>query len=132
MRTDETRYRRHFMRGVILVFAVQLVFMGGGLLVERLLDVPVTGVPSMIGLSLVLVLASMMSRRASDYVLLGSFTLAFLAPVTLFLVVLFRVFPVTERLAFFSLGYMSALVLAVWFYFGFRIWAGTYAADDEP
>jgi hypothetical protein len=119
---------RHFLRGLALVVVVQTVFMAGGLLLERLTGGPVTGLPTVIGLTLVLVLATVLSQRSSEYVLLGSFTLAFLSPLLLFLILRFKIFPVEERLVYFSMGYLCALILAVWFYLGFRIWQGVY--DD--
>jgi hypothetical protein len=124
MRLDHPDAFRHFLRGLALAVLVQTVFMAGGLLVERLLDSPITGIPSMIGLTVVLVAGAALSRLWSPFVLMGSFTLAFVAPLVLFLAVQFRVFPADERLVFFSMGYLCALTLAVWFYFVWRVWTG--------
>jgi hypothetical protein len=130
MNAGDARAMNHFLRGMGLTVAVQTVFMGGGLLLERLLDIPVTGVPSAIGLTVLLGLGAWLARRYSEMLLIGAFTVAFLSPLILFLVVAFNVFKVEEKLVYFSLGYLSALILAVWFYFGFRILGGAY--DDQP
>jgi hypothetical protein len=124
MREDERRIITQFGRGVVLLLVVQTAFMAGGLLVERWLQAPVTGVPSMVGMTLVLFISAMMSGEKDHYVLLGSFSLAFLAPLALHLVVRFKTFPVHEHLVHYSIGYLSALVVAVWIYFGVRILKG--------
>lgn len=124
MSAGENQHTTHFFRGVILVVVMQTAFMGGGLMIERLLDAPVTGIPSVIGLSLVLAIGAFMSVKMSQFVLLGSFTFAFLAPLMLFAVAFFNVFPVVDKLVYFSIGYLSALTLAVWFYFAFKIIRG--------
>lgn len=130
---SSTRVYREFRLGILLTAGVQAVFMGGGLWAERLLDAPVTGVPSLLGLSVLLAVSAVLARRMSPVVLLGSFSLAVLSPVILFAVIHFRIFPVSEKLAHFSLGYMCALIAAVWFYLGFCIVDGDLEGrDDEP
>lgn len=112
---------RHFMWGLTLLLAVQAVFMGGGLLVESLLKAPVTGVPSMAGLTTVLFISILAAGRKSEYVVLGSFSIACIAPLILFAVVQYKLFPVQTELVHFSMGYMTALTVAVWVYFGVRM-----------
>lgn len=117
---------RHFLWGVGLVLGCQVVFMGGGLLLERSMGLPITGVPSLLGLTVVLGVAGFLSTRTSEHLLLGSFTFAILFPLTLYLAMTVEAFtvPVNQRLADFSLGYLCALTLAVWIYFGIRILGG--------
>lgn len=121
MEMDDRIIRSQFRKGLYFVLVVQTLFMAGGLLVERLLKAPVTGVPSLIGLTVVLFVCALKTRDRGPFFLLGSFSIAFLAPAALFLVTYFKAFPVQERLAYYSMGYMSALVMAVWIYFGVRI-----------
>jgi ABC-type Fe3+-siderophore transport system permease subunit len=114
----------HFIQGGVLFLTVQAIFMGGGLLVETLARAPISGVPSMAGLTVVLFLAAMRIEKKSEYVLLGSFSIAFLAPLALFLVTRYKVFPVEEPTVYFSMGYLSALIVAVWLYFAVKIIKG--------
>jgi len=115
---------RHFFVGIILLLVIQTVFMLGGYMVEKAMGFPVTGVPSAIGLTLVLVLGILISRRLSEYVVLGSFTLAFLAPLILFLTVFFKVVPVNMPWAKGSLIYLALLTCGVWTYFLVKIVRG--------
>lgn len=125
MQSDKSRtILSHFLWGVVMLVIVQSVFMGGGLLVETLMKTPLTGIPSMLGLTVVLFVGAIMIDRKSEYVLAGSFAIAFLSPLLLLLVTHFKVFPVNERMVYFSMGYLTALVLAVWLYFGVRMVRG--------
>lgn len=124
MRPDEREALAEFKKGLFFVLVVQTLFMAGGLLVERLLNAPVTGIPSLIGMTLVLFVCALKTGDRGPFFLLGSFSIAILAPLALFLVLHFKAFPFDERLSYYSLGYMSALVTAVWIYFGVRILKG--------
>lgn len=114
----------HYFLGVIVVVCVQVAAMFGGLAIERRLGFAVTGIPSAAGLFVVLLVSGMLSQRLSEYVLLGSFTFAFVAPVILYLVVLLRALPILQPHVSFSLGYMIILTSVVWLYFLLRILRG--------
>jgi hypothetical protein len=117
MNENESSSLKSFFVGMVLVIVVQTIFMLGGYLVEKQIGLPVTGIPSSIGLTLVLVLGVFLVRRLSEYVLLGSFTLAFISPLILFLVVFFRAVPFNGFRVHFSLVYMVLLICGVWAYF---------------
>lgn len=121
MQTSNRDAVPHFFVGVVVVVTIQLSAMLGGLALERRMAMGVTGVPSAIGLFLVLFVSGLLSRRLSEYVLLGSFTFAFMAPLILILVVIFKMLPLMQPHVSFSLGYMIILTSAVWLYFLVRI-----------
>lgn len=121
MQTSNRDVVQHFFVGVVVVVTIQLAAMLGGLVVERRMALGVTGIPSAVGLFLVLLVSGLLSRRLSEYVLLGSFTFAFAAPLILILVVIFRMLPLMQPHVNFSLGYMIVLTAAVWLYFLVRI-----------
>jgi hypothetical protein len=115
---------RHFFLGVVLLLVVQAVFMLGGYALEKALGVPVTGIPTAIGLTLVFLCGVLSVRRASQFVLLGSFTLAFLSPLILLLLLLAKALPVDRQMVNASLYYQALLTIGVWAYFGVRIMRG--------
>lgn len=123
---DDKSVLTHFFAGIVFVVLVQTAFMLGGLLVERRMGVPITGIPSAAGLTLVLVLGALAARRTSIYLLMGSFALAFIAPLILLLIVLTKPasMPFLTPHTYGSLGYMAALCVAVWLYFVARILRG--------
>ena len=121
MSANENAALGHFFLGIILLVAVQTVFMLGGLLVERFLGLPVTGIPTAIGLTVTLILALAVSRATSSYVLLGSFVLAFVPPVILALIVLFDTLPFHTPLIQAAIVYLALVTAAVWGYCATRI-----------
>jgi hypothetical protein len=124
MKVDERQLLPHFSLGIMLMVMVQTLCMFGGLVVERRLGVFVTGIPSSVGLFLVLLVAGTLSKKLSDYVLLGAFTFAFVAPLILFVVVLLKALPVMQPQTNWSLAYMIVLTATVWIYFLARIFRG--------
>ncbi len=123
---DDRSVLTHFFGGIVFVVLVQTAFMLGGLLVERRMGIPITGIPSSIGLTLVLVLGALAARRTSIFLLMGSFALAFIAPLILLVIVLARppAMPFLVPQTYWALGYMAALCVAVWLFFVARILRG--------
>lgn len=115
---------RHFFVGAVLLMAIQTCFMLGGYLVEKNMGYPVTGIPSSVGLTLVLIVDLLATRRMSQYVMLGSFTFAFLSPLLLFMVTYFKVVPFASPVTWYSLAYLVALTGGVWAYFMTKIIRG--------
>lgn len=126
MNTDDKAVLGHFFVGMILVVVIQVLFMFGGYLVEKRMNVPVTGIPSSIGLTVVLAADVLLSRKLSGYVLLGSFVLAFISPLILLLIVLFKAIPFTAPHMYWSIGYLAALTAAVCLYCVRRILKGGF------
>ena len=117
MNTSDKPVLGHFFIGMVLLVAAQTVFMYGGLLVERHLKAPITGVPTAVGLTLVVAAAVLLSRKLSSYVLLGTFTAAFLCPLILLLILLFDPKSCRQPHVYGSLGYVAAVTGAGWAYF---------------
>jgi hypothetical protein len=111
----------HFFIGMVLLVAIQTVFMLGGLLLERHLNVSITGIPTTVGLVVVILASLFASRKLSIYVLLGSFTAAFLCPLILVLILVFNAASCRKPHIYFSLGCLTALTAAGWVYFIQRI-----------
>ena len=125
MNASEKPALGHFFIGMVLLVAAQTVFMFGGLLVERHLKVPITGIPTAVGLTLVVVTAVVLSRKLSSYVLLGTFTAAFLCPLILLLILAFDPNSCQKPHVYGSLGYVAAVTAAGWAYFINRILRGS-------
>ena len=114
----------HFFIGMVLLVAAQTVFMCGGLLLERHLHVLITGIPTAVGLTLVVATAVALARKLSSYVLLGTFTAAFLCPLILLLILVFDPNSCQRPHVYCSLGYVAAVTAAGWAYFINRILRG--------
>ncbi len=104
MHTQELIKARQALLGAGWVVAVQAVFMGGGLGLERLWNWPLTGVPTALGLTLALCAAAHWARRGALFLLLGALAAASLAPVIL-------VFAIARPLApYHPVGVAAALI----------------------
>lgn len=114
-RNSDNTVFKYFFLGMILLIIVQVVFMLGGLLIERQLGVPMTGIPTALGLTLVLIIGMIFARK-SEYFLLGSFSLAFISPLILGLIVLFG-FMDYSKILFYSIAYLALMILIVWIYY---------------
>jgi hypothetical protein len=124
MNTSDKPVLGHFFIGMVLLVAAQTVFMYGGLLLERHLSVLITGIPTAVGLTLVVATAAGLSRKLSSYVLLGTFTAAFLCPLILLLILLFAPNSCQRPHVYGSLGYVTAMTAAGWTYFINKILRG--------
>lgn len=107
---------KHFFLGVSLFIIIETIFMLGGLFVENKMGISVTGIPSAIGVTIVLLLGLFLYKK-SEYILLGSFTFAFLTPFILYLVMKFNAMTFLKPHIYLSLGYSLLLILAVWLYY---------------
>lgn len=121
MTTDDKSVLAHFFIGIVMVIVIQTVFMLGGLVVEKQMEIPITGIPSGIGLTVVLVAGAVASRKLSSYVLLGSFTLAFISPLILLLIIIFKAMEFTAPHLYYAVAYLVVLCIAVWGHFVIRI-----------
>jgi len=110
----------YFFLGIILTVVIQSLFMFGGLIVEKKMGVSITGIPSAIGLTVVL-LAGLLMYKKSMFILLGSFAIAFLSPLILLLIVLFGAMDFLSPIVYYSLIYMVIIVIAVYSYYTKRI-----------
>jgi hypothetical protein len=106
----------YFVLGIILFVIIQSAFMIGGMFIEKGMDIPITGIPSAIGITVVLIISFILAKK-NEYVLLGSFALAFLSPLILFLVILFNAMEFTTPHIYYSLGYLCLVVFGVWIYY---------------
>jgi len=111
---------KDFFLGIVIFLVVQTIFMLGGLLIEKKLAVAITGIPSAIGLTIILIIGLTLFK-SSKYYLLGSFTLAFLSPLILGLIVMFKAMAFSSPIVFYSLIYLICLILAIWSYFSYLI-----------
>jgi len=114
---------KNFFLGIILVIFVQAIFMLGGLLIENKINTPITGIPSAIGLTVVLILGLLLIKK-SEYILLGSFTLAFISPLILGMIVIFKAMNFTAPHIYYSIAYLVAVILIVWIYYINKILKG--------
>ena len=106
----------YFFFGLILTVIVQTIFMLGGLYVEKNMAIPITGIPSAVGLTVILLFGLVMYKK-SKFVLLGSFTVAFISPLILLLIVLFKAMDFLAPYMYYSLVYTSLMVLCVYIYY---------------
>ena len=86
----------------------------GGLFIENSQGILITGIPSAIGLTLILLISLYYNSKGKEYIFLGSFTLAFLAPLILFLIVTFAPTLVDTSLVNYTLSYLTILVIVVY------------------
>lgn len=107
---------KYFFIGIVIFVLIQTLFMYGGMLIEKNMQVPLTGIPSAIGLTVVLIIGLLLVKR-SKYILLGGFTLAFISPLILGLIITFKAMDVTVPSIYYSVAYLIAVILIVWAYF---------------
>jgi len=105
---------KQFFLGIVLFVIIQAVFMIGGLFIENSQGILITGIPSAIGLTLILLISLYYNSKGKEYIFLGSFTLAFLAPLILFLIVTFAPTLVDTSLVNYTLSYLTILVIVVY------------------
>jgi len=115
---------KHFFLGIILTVIIQSLFMLGGLFIENKLGVLITGIPSALGLTLILILGLILYKK-SEYILLGGFTIAFISPLILFLIILFNAMKFSY-LIYYSTAYLTALIVVVWVYYIYKIWRNSF------
>ena len=107
---------KYLFLGVVIVVVIQTLFMYVGMIVEKNMRVPITGIPSAIGLTFVLIIGLLLAKK-SNYILLGSFTLAFISPLILALIVIFKAMNFTAPHIYYSIAYLVILILIVWGYY---------------
>jgi len=107
---------KYFFLGIVIVVIIQTLFMYGGMLVEKNMQISITGIPSAIGLTLVLIIGLLLAKR-SKYILLGSFSLAFISPLILSLITTFKAMEFTSPHIYYSTTYLVAVILIVWLYY---------------
>lgn len=105
---------KDFIFGIILFVVIQAIFMLGGLYIENSNGIPITGIPSALGLTVVLLLGLYFRKQKKDYVIIGSFILAFIAPLILYLIVLFNAMEFLAPHIQYSITYMVLVILFVW------------------
>lgn len=105
-----------FFFGAILFVIIQAIFMIGGLFIEKSMRVSITGIPSLIGILVVLAFGIYYSNKGRIYVLLGNFLLAFLAPLILYLITLFNFMSFAIPTLYYSMVMMVVIIIVVWVY----------------
>jgi hypothetical protein len=84
--------------------------------IENKINTPITGIPSALGLTVVLILGIVLAKK-SEYILLGSFTIAFISPLILLLIVLFNAMEFVVPHIYYAIGYSTLIILGVWGYY---------------
>jgi len=116
MTKKNSAIKSEFLSGVKMFFAVQAVFMLGGLLVERMLGVLINGIPSAIGLLVVLFAGIRYQKSGRFWAFIGSYAFAFLVPLILYCLVFFSPQLVQMPLAHYVARCVALLVGAVYLY----------------
>lgn len=111
---------KQFFIGIILFVVIQAAFMVGGLFIEQAKGMLITGIPSAIGMTLLLGLGMILNQK-KPYAFLGLFSIAFLSPLILFLISFFAPDRVDSSFVSYTLLYLIVVILAVWTYFTVRI-----------
>jgi hypothetical protein len=107
---------KYFFLGIVIFIFVQALFMFGGMLIEKNIQIDITGIPSAAGLTVVLIIGLLLIKK-SKYILLGSFTLAFIAPLVLGLIIIFEAMDFVVPSIYYSITYLVVMILTVWGYF---------------
>lgn len=107
---------KYFFLGIVIVITVLTLFMYVGMLIEKNMQIPITGIPSVIGLTVVLIIGLLLVKR-SKYILLGSFSLAFISPLILILIITFKAMSFTAPYIYYSTAYLVVLISIVWIYY---------------
>jgi len=122
VRKEKTDYSlKEFFLGIIIFLVVQAIFMLGGLFFENFNGDLISGIPSAIGLTLVLFIGLYFNSKNKENIFFGNFVLAFLAPLILFAILIFAPAKMDIPLIYYTLGYMSLLVIIVYLSFFFKI-----------
>ena len=122
MKKKENNVLGDFFIGIVLFLLIQLVFMLGGLFIENSNSSLITGIPSAVGLTLVLILGLYFNSLGRDYRFMGLFVLAFLSPLIVFLIFLFAPDLVESNLTKFSMIYMTLVVIIADTFIALKIW----------
>lgn len=113
---------RDFFLGIVIFVVVQAIFMIGGLILENSQGRLINGIPSAIGLTVVLIIGLIFNAKGREYLFLGSFVLAFLAPMILFILRVFVASRIDLSLIYYSLIYSTLLVLIVYISLFIKLW----------
>ena len=93
-----------FIYGIIIFFILELVFMLGGLYLEKKLGFNATGIPSLLGLVVWIILGMYSSKK---YLLMGGLVTSILVPIILIIVT------ITGFVAFSSMMYYSIALFII-------------------
>ena len=121
MKKGAKNLAKDIILGLVLLVVIEAAFMIGGLLIEKSEGNLITGIPSAIGLSLVILIGLFFVSKGREYVFIGISLLAFIPPSILFA---FRTFAPSQVLfptISYSLSYITLLVVVVYFYLFFKI-----------
>ncbi|MFA5856364.1 MAG: hypothetical protein WC867_03335 [Candidatus Pacearchaeota archaeon] len=122
-KSEENNVLKYFFIGIVIVVIIQSLFMFGGMILEKRMNMNITGIPSSIGLTIVLLIGLFLYKK-SEFILLGSFSLAFISPLLLLLIVVFKAMAYTKPHMYFSIAYLILLITIVWAYYVNRIMKG--------
>jgi len=120
----EKSFIREIFLGIILFVVVQAIFMIGGLLFENSKNIGITGIPSSIGLIILLLIGIFLVKSGKSYLFLGSYILAFLTPIILFVINFFAPNLVVSKYISYSIYFSALLVIIIWIYFIIKIIRG--------
>ena len=127
-RTINSSHDSHFASqiflGVLGFLIVQAAFMLGGLYFEKTSGLLINGLPSAIGLTIILLAGLYFNSKGKEYIFYGSFVLAFLAPLITFMIKLFSPESVQIPLINYTMAYMALLVVAAYAYIVFKLLKG--------
>jgi len=105
----------NFVFGVLLFFILELIFMLGGLYIEqRILQIPATGIPSLLGLIVWIGLSAI--YKGKNDLFLGGVTISILVPIILIVVTMTGFVAFSERM-YASIVAFVLLILISAFYF---------------
>lgn len=115
---------RSLFLGMFLFIFIQIIFMLGGFFIEKSTNTLITGIPSAIGLTIVLLIGLYNNAKGKIYTFLGTFILAFLSPLIVFLISLFGPDLISKPTTYYSLIYMAIIVVSTYIYFVTKLWRG--------
>ncbi|MFA6145763.1 MAG: hypothetical protein WC697_00325 [Patescibacteria group bacterium] len=113
---EDKNVLKYFFLGIVIFLLIQTLFMYGGMLVEKNMQIPITGMPSAMGLTIVLIIGLLLAKK-SKYILLGSFTLAFISPLILGLIIIFKAMDFLTPNIYYSMIYLVVVILIIWIYY---------------
>ena len=111
LNTKVAEEKKYFLFGIFLFFALELIFMPEGIYFEKILKLPMTGIPSAIGLTLGLIIGILLFKK-TEKILLGYFSFAIFSPILLIIMALFGVKILTPYF-YLSLSYLIIMILIV-------------------
>jgi len=107
--------------GAVIFIVIEAIFMIGGLLFERASGNLITGVPSAIGLSIIILIGILFLSKKREYVFIGMSLLAFLPPSILFVFRIFAPSQILLPILNYSLVYVALLVIVIYLYLFFKL-----------